>query len=272
MMTLKHIVLAVAAGSIPLVAFQAVGIGRPPSLPDQYLVQRQCKGIDDFLATQTANDPLRSLSEDGKTACGNYEQGILSRDEWVKTMLELQTKSGNNSRLFVPELSGLLPADLESYTLLLIPDDRWREDRLRSLRDSVWRAFDAFGRAIGEKRIAIWFLDNDGNVDTVRAKDYCDRFGLDYNGGPYVVTASKRPDLLKQGDQIVVIKLGEISTERIPAVLNVLQQDLRRGDAIREGTLRFEEVWQRVRTALDAQGGVLKGVLASLKFVVRGEI
>lgn len=135
---------------------------------------------------------------------------------------------------------------------------------------SIWIAFEAFGRSIGGTRVAVWFLDADGRVDVDRCKSYCDRFDLNYNDGPYVVTTKKRPDLLGDNDEIVVLKLSGISAERIPAVLNVLERDLRASGEIGRGRLLYEEVKHRILTAAERYPDPLKGVLAVINLVKAG--
>src|SRR4029077_1287056 len=150
----------------------------------------------------------------------------------------------------------------DSYSLFLIPDARWRDAEYQQPMAAIWKTFDAFGRSIGDRRVAIWFLDLDGKLDIDRSKFYCDRFGLGYNDGPYVVTTKKRPDLLQPKDEIVVIKLGGISAARIPSVLQVLEQDLRTNRDIRRGTLVYEEVKQRMLTLSEKYPDALQDVLS----------
>ena len=70
-------------------------------------------------------------------------------------------------------------------------------------------------------------------------------FGLNWNDGPYLVTSQKRPDLLQVDAEILVIRMGGISAQRIPALLNRLSQDLTTGDA-RAGRMLYEEIKQRL--------------------------
>lgn len=264
--------LVVTLGGVP--AFcpaQAPGIGRPSTLPDSYLIKTQCAAIEEHYGQQRSDDPVRAVLEKARVACSAYSEQRMTRDQWLTLMFALQDEMGPAvARKFMPQFdaSKPLPADLDSYSLFLFPDPRWRsEQAYRGNLEAIWRAFFDFGQTIGDTRLAIWFLDSEGNVDVLRSQLYCTQFGLNYNDGPYIVTAKKRPDLLEANDEIVYIKLGGISPDRIPPILNILAQDLREGRDIRTGRLVFEEVKQWLLTASTRYPDVLKGVLAAVGLV-----
>jgi hypothetical protein len=147
----------------------------------------------------------------------------------------------------------------ETYTLFLFPSAEWldRTEDLAVLR----KAYQNFGDAIGDKHLAVWFLDNDSRaISIARSKVFCDRLHLDYNDGPYVVTTNVYPESLRADSKPIVIKLYRIPANRVVLVLNILEQDLRTERQIRETALLFEEIRQRLLTASDLIAAILKSL------------
>jgi hypothetical protein len=214
------------------------------TVPDVRWIERQCTSFERMAAT---SESVKIAAETAQKACAEYlrsSRDTAARDQWVRTMLALQDDVGPSAmRAFIPELGSELPAGLESYSLFLIPDDRWRDTATASL----WDAFLSFSRSIGDNHAGIWFLDQDNKPDVLRSQEYSRQFGLGYNDGPFVVTVRKRPDLLEPGDEVVVIRMNGISQDRVLTVLNRLSRDLRSGD-ISTGGLVFEEIKQRLMT------------------------
>jgi hypothetical protein len=99
------------------------------------------------------------------------------------------------------------------------------------------------------------------NVDVRRSKLYCDRFGLDYNSGPYVVTLQKSPAVWRPGDLAVIISLTGISTDRRVHVLNILEQDLRTARQLAQRPLLFVEIRERLLSAAERHEDLLKDLL-----------
>ena len=239
---------------MPALCFgQAAGILRPMDVADGRWIERQCVSIGE---QEVTDDAAGEALATARKACETYEtspRDQSARDAWILAMLALQDNVGPRAmRTFVPEFGGQLPADLESYSLFLVPDARWRDGDLADDRAALWDEFFSFGRSIGDTHAAIWFLDQEDNVDVLRSQEYCRRFGLSYNDGPYVVFMKKRPDLLATDDEIVVIRMGGIVTERIPSVLNRLAQDLRTTGNVGTGMLVYEELKQRVLTLVES--------------------
>lgn len=229
----------------------AAALVRSMAVPDRVWIDRQCGSI----RMQVFNDDAaRQAQQMAMKACDAFAASpasSASRDAWVRAMLSLQNDVGPAAmRAFMPVMGGFLPEGLSSYSLFLIPDDRWRSPMYLPNRDALWRAFMTFGQSIGDDHAAVWFLDQEENIDVLRGQEYCDRFGLSYNDGPYVVTVRKRPDLLGQGDEIVVIRMNGIAPDRVQLVLNRLAQDLRRGRAPGTGALVYEELKQRMITLM----------------------
>jgi hypothetical protein len=229
---------------------QAVGISRPQTLPDRSFVEKHCTTLEQHPPIETLATALQRARE----ACAAYaasSKDRRARDAWVRAMLAIQDDVGPGAmRKFVPEFGGALPDGLESYSLFLFPDSRWLERPLADELPTLWQAFFEFGRSIGDDHAAIWFLDDEDNADVLRSQEYCQRFGLNYNDGPYVVVVHKRPDLLEADDEIVVIRMGGIAPERVLSILNRLSRDLRTSGRIGTGALVYEELKQRLVTQI----------------------
>lgn len=230
---------------------QAIGIVRPMTVPDSTWIERQCIAVEELESTV---DGVAEAVRRALTACDAYRESsgdAAARDAWVRAMLAIQDDVGPGAmRDFIPELGPRLPEGLQSYSLFLIPDPRWRGDDFADERAALWESFFAFGRSIGDEHAALWFLDQENNVDVERSQEYCRRFNLSYNDGPYVVTAAERPDLLDANDEVVVIRMGGIAPDRVLSVLNRLSRDLRSSVGVATGSLIYEELKQRFLTTV----------------------
>ena len=71
-----------------------------------------------------------------------------------------------------------------------------------------------------------------------------------------------------EGDEFVLIKLNEISSNRVIKILNILEQDLRLANDIRKRRLIFEEIKQRLLSVADRKSDLVKefssGLISSL--------
>jgi hypothetical protein len=245
-------------------AAQASGIARPMTVPDSIWIERQCASVDSI---EVSSDAGAAAVDRAGQACVEYGESshdAEARDAWVRAMLAIQDDVGPTAmRAFVPQFGAELPAGLESYSLFLIPDPRWRDDEFANERADLWEAFHSFGRSIGDLHAAIWFLDQEDNVDVERSQRYCRRFNLSYNDGPYLITVGKRPDLLEPNDEVIVVRMGGIAPERILSVLNRLSQDLTAGD-IGTGALVYEELKQRFLTSVESSPENIRAFLSTV--------
>ena len=156
----------------------------------------------------------------------------------------------------------VVPGGFDTYSMFLVASKEWSPVDSQDLAsdvpnqqkalDALFYAFRGFGEAIGEFKAAVWLApaSRQGPTppypDILRGKSYADRFGLDYNDGPFVVTTRQRPDLVGSGDELVVVKLRGLGHQGIIRVLNILEQDLRNNREIRKRTLIFQEVKERM--------------------------
>jgi hypothetical protein len=88
----------------------------------------------------------------------------------------------------------------KSWSLFLISNPEWllqqSDDRLKAL----YNQFVAFGKAIGDENLAVWFLSDSPSssepqqaVDVARSVAFCKRFKLNPSEGPYVLVLTKYP-------------------------------------------------------------------------------
>jgi hypothetical protein len=244
---------------------QASAIGRPMTVPDSVWIERQCGSIEEIEVT---DDAVEAGVRRAREACSAYRTSshdASARDAWVRAMLEIQNDVGPAAmRSFIPQFGAELPAGLETYSLFLIPDARWQESEFADERSRLWATFHSFGRSIGDTHAAIWFLDQEDNVDVLRSQEYCRRFNLSFNDGPYLVTVARRPDLLEPRDEVIVIRMGGIDPDRILSILNRLSRDLTSTGNVATGPLVYEELKQRVLTSVEGYGEGVRAFLSSV--------
>ena len=248
---------------------QAAAVVVSVAIPDATWIERHCANLKGQVAT---DDAIKQALTEVNQACATYltsARDQQSRDMWLKAVVALQdmVSPGVMQKLLLPRLR-VLPAAFDSYSLFLIPDATWLGDKFNQYRRTLWGAFAAFGQSIGDKHLAVWFEDHEGNPDFLRSQRYCDQFGLNYNNGPYIITLKKRPDLLGPGDEAVVVRLGGIGADRMPMVLNSLSQYLRRGRGA--GALVYEEIYQRLLTTAEDPPNGLRTFLAIFKINLPG--
>lgn len=244
---------------------QAGGIARPMTVPDSVWIGRQCASIEEIEVT---DDAVEAGVRRARQACAAYQassRDASARDAWVRAMLEIQDDVGPAAmKAFIPRFGAELPEGLETYSLFLIPDARWQDSEFEAERTRLWETFHSFGRSIGDRHAAIWFLDQEDNVDVLRSQEYCRRFNLSYNDGPYLVTVAKRPDLLEPSDEVIVIRMGGIAPDRILSVLNRLSSDLTSTGNVATGPLVYEELKQRVLTRVEGYGQGVRAFLSTV--------
>src|SRR5712691_5564179 len=156
-------------------------------------------------------------------ACAAYKKGEIDGDKWLLRLSPVLRPSRYLSQdclVFSVYPLRPIPKDYATYSLALFPSTQYQPSEIESIR----KTFFAFGNAIGKPHAAIWFQPDQtvrlvtrkedrqsGQVDHKRSKYYCDRFGLSYNAGPYIVTTQRRPDDVREEDEKIVIQHGGIS-------------------------------------------------------------
>jgi hypothetical protein len=246
--------------------FEGPNPGMEPKVdfPDSYVVGNVCEGIKNVSESsqgdedeeQRANIVLRV-----RQLCSAVLSEQIGLDDWWRGFWEvvddaLACRACLIDTFTPPEL---LPSNYPVYVMFLAPtldlDDRELLE--------VWRAYKNFGESIGQRNLAIWFTTDGFAVDIGRSKYYCDRLRLNYNDGPYVVVSKIRPDKLDDTSTITLIRLESVAPERIVSILNILEQDLRRGVHPRESLIIYEEIKQRLLSLGERNGELIKDIVVA---------
>jgi hypothetical protein len=102
--------------------------------------------------------------------------------------------------LNVPHPEAIPKAHYKSWSLFLICNPSWILANGDEGIGKLFRAYTAFGKAIGPDNLAVWFSDPPGqvatteNTDIERMSHYCEKFGLLPSQTPQVVTTTRHPD------------------------------------------------------------------------------
>jgi hypothetical protein len=124
--------------------------------------------------------------------------------------------------------------DYKTWSLFLICSASWLADNRSADLADLYRRFQAFGEAIGDDHLAVWFwkegIEQGGdataeNVDIRRAGQYCRALKLAPSQSPYLVVTKQYPDLANFPDK-TVYKLGILDSTALGALLDRLTDGL----------------------------------------------
>jgi hypothetical protein len=119
----------------------------------------------------------------------------------------------------VPELQ------YKTWSLFLVPNPDWLLEQSDAKLGTLYRQFQAFGKAIGQDNLAVWFWSQKPQrgelrdaMDTVRAAAFCKQLKLKPSEGPYVLVMTTYPgkcvmsdypgSFPQSGTNLLVIKLN----------------------------------------------------------------
>lgn len=200
------------------------------------------------------------------TYCRTQPTSAEAYEEWAAELERLMTAAMDNvwcgTCEAIPSSSTRvpLPGGYNSYTLLLVPSGVWRSRKMSDQMESLQEAYFSFAEAIGKREAAVWLQDpKRAGIDILRSKDYCDKFKLSYNRGPYLVFTRQRPDLAIV-ESPIIIKLSGISPERMIRVFNVLASDLRNHRDPTQGQLLLTELREWLGSAVSRNRDLIKDV------------
>jgi hypothetical protein len=149
-----------------------------------------------------------------------------------------------------------IPPDYKSWSLFLICNPSWIVDKGDQGIADLFKAYKAFGEAIGDKNLAVWFLKKDNqpptvaNADISRMSSYCQEYGLVPSKTPQVVATTRYPDDAAGSYDYVVVNLGTNASESALSLTALTDQLLRTG--LNQANLNDNERWTRFISAGEA--------------------
>jgi hypothetical protein len=123
----------------------------------------------------------------------------------------------------------------KTWSLFLICNPDWAMPEKSTDLANLYRRFRAFGDAIGDDNLAVWFwkrqpsLDDPKlteKVDVARSAQFCRALGKPPSQGPYVVITEEYPDLAAFPKERAILELGDLPPARLASALNSLTDHL----------------------------------------------
>jgi len=145
-----------------------------------------------------------------------------------------------------------IPRGYDSWSLFLVCNPAWLlENGDRGVAE-LFRAYKAFGQAIGPKNLAIWFWKAPAmtptleNTDIGRMSEYCQKYRLTPSDTPQVVATTRHPDEPEPGDRVVANLNGDAANSA-RALTDLTDQLLKTG--LNQSGLDDSDRWRRVASA-----------------------
>ena len=169
-----------------------------------------------------------------------------------------------------------IPKNYQSWSLFLICNPQWLLAESEERLNSLYEQFNAFGDAIGDKHLAVWFTRRPPiaarpvakDLDTKRNAALCAKLRLLPSKSPYVVVTTSYPDVA--ADEVkyqVLIELNNLPPEDIGNLLTkladqLLVQGLRQADF---DSVQYWSAWRRsVKFIGDGLASLVKKVKITL--------
>jgi hypothetical protein len=129
----------------------------------------------------------------------------ISRVAIALTSASLITGAANPPPVAAAETSALanprdpIPrSDYKTWSLFLITNPEWLLDQSSDKLGTLYKQFNAFGKAIGPDNLAVWFWSEEPRdnqlykaVDVTRSVAFCRRLKLKPSDGPYVLVMTE---------------------------------------------------------------------------------
>ena len=169
-----------------------------------------------------------------------------------------------------------IPKNYQSWSLFLICNPQWLLAESEARLNILYEHFNAFGDAIGDRHLAVWFTRRPPTATRALAKDLdakrnaalCAKLKLLPSKSPYVVVTTSYPDVA--ADELkyeVLIELNSLPPEDIGNLLTkltdqILVQGLRQAD--------FDSVqyWSAWRRSVEFIGDGLASLVKKVKITI----
>lgn len=174
-----------------------------------------------------------------------------------------------------------VPRGYSSWSLFLVCNPAWILQNGDQGVADLFHQYQAFGRAIGPKNLAIWFWKSPAttptanNTDIDRSSAYCERYKLLPSESPHVLVTTRYPNDAEVGDRFVVSLNGLDAHEGALVLTKLADQLLVTGlnQSGLDSSVRWRKVFAAVGSAISAAGCYFNRVSFSLKTgVINAEI
>jgi hypothetical protein len=162
-----------------------------------------------------------------------------------------------------------LPNGFNNYILFISPSHTYVEKSSQEKLNNLGKAFLNFKKYIGQNNLAVWcgsINKNKFNFNVSLSKYYADRFGLNYNDGPYIIITNVNPSHEDRNtEKPYYISFSSINPERIIVILNDVEQQLRTQQTINQRELYLSEKKQFIYSNADAAKTFVNDIVNLIK-------
>ena len=163
----------------------------------------------------------------------------------------------------------------DSWSLFLVCNPAWIHNENRERLLDLYHQFEAFGKAIGGKNLAVWFWKHNvksdtsltDNVDVERCSQYCAKFKLLPSEGPHIVVTTTLPDLGTDVGNYFVLTLNNSRSSDITALLNKLTDQIV-VQGLNQAALDSEQYWCTWQRTFETVRGSLANFIKKVKLTI----
>jgi hypothetical protein len=185
-----------------------------------------------------------------------------------------------------PILEGDIPKThryFQSYSLFLISSPEWLGPDSTDQIASLYKAYEAFARAIGNDHAAVFFwkkspkkidgklvgADLAANIDANRCAEYEKAFKLDISQSPHVVVTKTRPSPAGSLTDFIILQLNGLSPSSTEKFLTTLADQLV-GDKLDQEKLGSDRWWLTWRDVVVKVYQGVSGLAGHSKVTIKG--
>ena len=192
----------------------------------------------------------------------------------VLLLLLLTTAIATGQQKAVVIKSEPIPKGYQSWSLFIICNQQWLLAENAAKLSSLYTQFNAFGDAIGDKHLAVWFSKSRPvagqpiDVDAAQNASFCTKMKLLPSRSPYVVVTTTYPDLAAETlKHDVLIELNDLPPADIGSLLTRLGDQLL-VQGLRQTDFNSEQYWGVWRRGVEGIGGFLGSLIKTVKITI----
>jgi hypothetical protein len=121
-----------------------------------------------------------------------------------------------------------LKKSYELYVTYFAPINIFPSDEYNQKIETLKKSFKDFSKGIGKNVLAIWTGESMNKFDSKISKDICDKYGLPYVNGSYILITKNDPIVNKEKQSnYIIISFANINPERIGATISDIEKKIR---------------------------------------------